>query len=385
MTHDLHETGSGRAADATAAAAAPPAPRAGRLARPGRSTLPTVTVVIPCYNYGRFVGDAVASALDRQPGVDVSVLVIDDASSDGSGDTVEGLVEEDPRVEAILHEQNRGHIATYNEGLAAATTDYVTLLSADDQLAPGALSRATALLDANPSVGLAYGRPRNFSGDAAPPAVVRRQRWRIWNGLDWIGAQSRRGQSCIYSPEAVVRTQVQHQVGGYSTDLPHTADLEMWLRIAAVADVGHIDGPDQAFRRVHPQSMMQTSFTDDLVDIQHRRQAYEKFFAGLPDHHPASAHAETARRRLAEEALEDASGLLVKKVAASRDDVETYIHLAADLDAEVTASWQWRELEAWLGWRTDRRFFCYLPANALTARRRIEHRIRRQSWRLRGV
>ena len=46
-------------------------------------------------------------------------------------------------VHAILHSVNRGHIATYNEGLKIASGDYVVLLSADDALTPGSLSRAT--------------------------------------------------------------------------------------------------------------------------------------------------------------------------------------------------------------------------------------------------
>ena len=344
-----------------------------------------MTVVIPCYNYGRFLVEAVGSALTDQPGVDVRVLVIDDASPDDSGDTARALAASDDRVEVVVHRRNQGHIATYNEGLSAVTTTYVVLLSADDKLAPGALTRATALLDAHPSVGLVYGRPRSFWDEAAPAAAARRARWRVWQGQDWIAAQARRGQSCIYSPEAVVRTEVQRRVGGYNALLPHTGDLEMWLRIAAVADVGHIDGPDQAFRRMHASSMMQTSYANELVDLQHRSEAFESFFGSLPDGHPALAHAGTARRRLAEEALEDASGLLVKDAAASAGDIDGYVEFAAAADAGVTSTWQWRELEAWRRWRAAAAPTAYVVASALTSRRRIEHRIRRYRWHRRGV
>jgi len=46
----------------------------------------SVSVVIPCYNYGHFLEEAVTSVLDDQEGVDVRVLIIDDASSDDSAD-----------------------------------------------------------------------------------------------------------------------------------------------------------------------------------------------------------------------------------------------------------------------------------------------------------
>src|SRR5947209_4282299 len=110
---------------------------------------PSVTVVIPCYNYGRYLRGAVKSVLD-QPGVDVEAIVIDDASTDGSADVVREVAAADPRVRAILHRSNFGHIATYNEGLEQASGDYVVLLSADDALTPGSLSRATALLETHP-------------------------------------------------------------------------------------------------------------------------------------------------------------------------------------------------------------------------------------------
>jgi glycosyltransferase involved in cell wall biosynthesis len=77
---------------------------------------PTVTVVIPCYNYGHYLPTALSSVLD-QPGVDVEAIVIDDASPDGSGAIVRQLAAADERIRPIVHERNRGHIATYNEGL----------------------------------------------------------------------------------------------------------------------------------------------------------------------------------------------------------------------------------------------------------------------------
>ena len=58
------------------------------------------------------------------------------------------------RVRVIRHEQNKGHIATDNDGLEAATGEFVLLLSADDLVTPGALTRAAELLAAEPPVGL---------------------------------------------------------------------------------------------------------------------------------------------------------------------------------------------------------------------------------------
>ena len=126
-----------------------------------------VSVVVPCYNYAHYLPACLGSALD-QPGVEVEAIVVDDASSDGSREVAEDLSAADPRVKLIRHPRNKGHIATYNDGLEAASGEYLVLLSADDLLAPGSLARAAALLEAHPAVGFVYGRAVEFSGDAPP-------------------------------------------------------------------------------------------------------------------------------------------------------------------------------------------------------------------------
>jgi glycosyltransferase involved in cell wall biosynthesis len=111
--------------------------------------LPTIDVVVPCYNYGRHLPDCIDSLL-TQDGCDLRVLIIDDASTDGSAAVARALAAKDSRVSVLVHEANRGHIATYNEGIAWSSADYFLLLSADDALVPDALARAIAIMEARP-------------------------------------------------------------------------------------------------------------------------------------------------------------------------------------------------------------------------------------------
>jgi glycosyltransferase involved in cell wall biosynthesis len=194
-------------------------------------------VVIPCYNYGHYIQHCVDSAV-AQPGVSVDVLIIDDASPDGSAEVVKRVAANDPRVRAIYHERNRGHIATYNEGLFQVDGDYVVLLSADDLLAPGSLGRATALMESHPDVGLVYGPAVSFADVPPPPARGRATSWTIWRGHDWVRDRCRTGRNALLSPEAVMRTSVLHTVGGYQATLPHAGDFDVWMRAASVSDVG---------------------------------------------------------------------------------------------------------------------------------------------------
>jgi glycosyltransferase involved in cell wall biosynthesis len=264
----------------------------------------SVSVVIPCYNYGHFLPDCIRSVLDEQPGVDVRVLVIDDASPDGSAAVAEQIAAQDPRVEVLAHRANAGHIATYNEGLLDwAAGDYAVLLSADDRLVPGALRRAVSLLDANPRVGFAYGHPLHFRQGTPMPAPRTTVRgWSVWPGRWWLERRFREANGCITSPEVVIRTSLLKQVGGFDPRLPHTGDIEMWMRLAAYSDVGYVRGADQAYYRLHEQNMSRSR--DHLVDVRQRRLAYEVFLERCAEALPNAAQlSDVVHRRLAWQAL----------------------------------------------------------------------------------
>jgi glycosyltransferase involved in cell wall biosynthesis len=263
----------------------------------------TVDVVVPCYNYSRYLRACVHSVLAQQ-GVDVRVLIIDDASSDKTPDVGSELASADQRVQFRRHEVNRGHIATYNEGLLGwSTADYCVLLSADDMLAPGSLRRATHIMNADPSIGMVYGRPFYFHDEAVLSRISSRERGCTrWSGAEWLEGRCRAGHNVIASPEVVVRGSVQRAVGGYCKDLPHVADFEMWLRIAAVSDIAYVRGVPQAFYRRHASSM--TSHRTQLIDLNERRNAFETFFKHYRDRIVgAEILRSLADRALAREAL----------------------------------------------------------------------------------
>jgi glycosyltransferase involved in cell wall biosynthesis len=290
----------------------------------------SVSVVIPCYNYGHYVRDAVSSALVGQEGVDVRVLIIDDASTDDSADVARRIAAEDSRVEVAVHQANRGNLATYNEGLLDwADGDYTVLLSADDRLTPGSLRRAADLLDARSSVGFAYGHPLHFrQGAALPPARTAVRGWSVWPGRWWLERRFRDTHNCITSPEVMVRTSLQKRVGGYDLRLPHTGDIEMWMRLAAHGDVGYVRGVDQAYYRVHGENM--TNNRTRLVDLRQRRLAFEVLLERLPDASPRLTRlSDMVHRKLAREALWSAARAYDRR-RTEQTPVEELISFAFD-------------------------------------------------------
>jgi glycosyltransferase involved in cell wall biosynthesis len=240
----------------------------------------TIDVIVPCYNYGLFLRECVTSVL-AQSFQSVRVLIIDDASTDATPVVARQLVLEDSRVSFIRHAENKGHIATYNEGLAWASADYMLLLSADDYLLPGALARAAALMDAHPEAGFTFGRYISlYPGDPSPvlPKDHRHEGWRLLAGLEFVALNGARND--VATATAVVRTSLQKQIGGYSPDLPHAGDMEMWLRFALHGPVGFIETEQAVYRR-HERNMSHAT-NGRLRDLQQRKAALDRALSALP-------------------------------------------------------------------------------------------------------
>ena len=261
-----------------------------------------VDVIVPCYKYGHLLRDCAESVLAQQR-VEVRVLIIDDASPDHTEEVARELAAWHGRVEYRRHSVNQGHIATYNEGLEWATGDYVLLLSADDLLTPGALLRATRLMDAHPEVGLTYGRHIDFQTgqplrqDIPPCGECG---WKILSYREFLEISCSIGHTPIESPAALVRNRVHRIVGGYRKEFPHSGDTELWLRLAAHAPVGVLDA-DQAFRRWHHENM-----TCRYAPVGRMRAQKAAFDTHFREHACQIVDVEPYRRRLLQTLTESA-------------------------------------------------------------------------------
>ena len=273
-----------------------------------RAALPRVDVIVPCYGYGHLLTDCVDS-IRRQTGVEARVVIVDDASPDCTPEVAHGLAASDGRIDVIRHDHNRGHIATFNHGLSLVDAEYVAVVSADDRLTEGALRRAVDTLCRHPSAGFVYGRVRHFDRAWHEPRQVPLGTT-VWPGEQWLAQRCRRPVNVISSPEVVMRTATQRQVGGFEPSLPHTADLHLWLRLASVADVAFVRGRTQAGYRVHASSLQRTVHAGALLDLTERvtmfRHLRDHAWCGRPDTEVLTQYSLAA---LAREALERARRL----------------------------------------------------------------------------
>jgi glycosyltransferase involved in cell wall biosynthesis len=266
--------------------------------------MPIADIIVPCYRYGHFLERCVASVL-AQGVPDIRILIIDDASPDGSGTVARDIAGRDARITAIVHPLNRGHIATYNEGIAWAEARYLLVLSADDMLAPGALARAIDVMEKNSSVVLTYGGWVEIfgDGDAITPMAAGDHDWQIHSGAALIEKTCATAINPVVTVTAILRTAAQKAAGLYDAELTHSGDMEMWLRLATLGDVAETPAV-QGIRGVHGDNMSLTAADVLLRDYLQRELAFATFFAG-----PGSALSgadrlhRVATRRLAEQAF----------------------------------------------------------------------------------
>jgi GT2 family glycosyltransferase len=193
------------------------------------TSAPLVSVIIPCYNQGHFLGAAIESCL-RQTLRDIEVLVVDDGSTDGTEFVARAAADRDARVK-VTSGPNAGLGAARNRGLAQAQGQYVNFLDADDLLLPTKLERQLDILESSPDVGLVLCDVQLVDGNDRPlPGRLRLDRIEHPDGV--FEALLEAG---LFPPHVpLVRSELVARAGGFIEDrtLAGHADYLLWLTIA---------------------------------------------------------------------------------------------------------------------------------------------------------
>jgi glycosyltransferase involved in cell wall biosynthesis len=203
---------------------------------------PRVAVVIPCYNDGAFLDEAVGSINETEP---VEIVVVDDASDDAvTRHVLEQLARGGPRI--VWHECNQGAPAAKASGLRATTARYVFPLDADDRAVPGMLAVMADRLDRSPDAVVCFGDYAEFGSRAAVVHVPAR--------LDpyRIAFRNQFGASALFRRDAL------EAVGGWSPGSGDVGigyeDWHVWMGLAERGWHGLHAGKGAITyeRRVHP-------------------------------------------------------------------------------------------------------------------------------------
>lgn len=188
--------------------------------QPDAEPLP-VSVVIPAYNRQEMVVRAVRSALNQHPRPPAEVIVVDDCSSDGTG---EAAAQAGARV--ITHDVNGGEGAARNTGFAHARCEWVGLLDSDDEWLPNLLATLWPVRDGHVMAG--GGSLNCIDGEltCTYAGLLRRQPLVVTNPGSLIYPEN-----FVAASGTLVKRDVVRAVGGYAAELRGGADMDLWIRV----------------------------------------------------------------------------------------------------------------------------------------------------------
>lgn len=227
--------------------------------------LPTISLVTPSLNQGRFLRETIESVLS-QDCPRLEYFVQDGGSTDG---TLDLLAEYAGRV-PFVSEPDRGQADAINRALRRARGEVLGYLNSDDLLRPGALRAVGEKFAAHPDVLFVWGRAAyiDAEGKVVAPYLVRPE------------ALSRLADSCfIAQPAAFFRRRVWDEVGEFDETLHHAMDYDYWLRIAERfgPSCGRFLDRELAGARMHGGAKTVAGWDralDEIFDLLKRRAGY---------------------------------------------------------------------------------------------------------------
>ncbi len=210
---------------------------------------PRVSVLIPCYNAGRFLKDAVDSVL-AQTYQDFEIIVADDGSTDDTATVAATL----PRIRYVHHE-HRGISATRNLALSHARGEFITFLDADDLWATDKLEKQVTYMDSHPDCVLVFTQAKNFfHGDE--------------NTMSQRQQQLLNGRTDQYMASSCIRHSVFEEYGNFREDYVHGEDTQWVTRLwAGGVNMKHLIDEPLYFRRVHDSNISLTHTKVERVNI----------------------------------------------------------------------------------------------------------------------
>ncbi len=128
---------------------------------------PLVSIIMPSYNHGRYIGYAIESVLN-QSFSDFELIIIDDFSKDKSVELIKNYQKKDTRVAFLFHDRNKGIAKTLNDGLMLAKGKYIAIIASDDIWKENKLETQLEIFNKNPNIGAIHTNAELINGIGQP-------------------------------------------------------------------------------------------------------------------------------------------------------------------------------------------------------------------------
>jgi glycosyltransferase involved in cell wall biosynthesis len=212
---------------------------------------PRVSVLIPTYNYSRYLAEAIESVL-AQDFRDLELQIVDDCSTDNTREVVQPFCSRDARVHFSVNSTNLGMVQNWNHCLKHARGEYIKPLFGDDALwHPQALSKLVGLLEKNPSAVLAASARPILDENSKVIDIWRPLPDGCHDGRKVIAAcLMQNGKNIVGEPSAVLFRK-RDVSRGFNPLYHQIVDVEMWFHLLERGDLAYTREPLCAFR-CHP-------------------------------------------------------------------------------------------------------------------------------------
>lgn len=225
-----------------------------------------VSVIIPCFNHGKYIDDAVNSILN-QTYQDFEIIIIDDGSTDDH--TINKLTNYSKQKTKIIRTIKKGLPAARNKGIRYAKGQYILTLDADDKFASSFLSKAVRILASNPKIGVVTCYAQLFGSHNA-----------IWRPKGGGIMEFLPQNNCCAS--SLFRKVCWEQVNGYDEDfVDGYEDWEFWIKITGKNWLIHTIKEPLFYYRITPSSMRKQSdeIRVELVKkiVQKNKRLYQRY------------------------------------------------------------------------------------------------------------
>jgi glycosyltransferase involved in cell wall biosynthesis len=203
-----------------------------------------VSVIIPTYQNGSYVGQAIESVLS-QTYKDFSIFVIDDGSTDITGEVLAKFLDKI----SIIRQTNQGPAAARNQGIKASNSEFIAFLDADDVWLPDKLERQIAMFSEDPTVALIFSNTYIFHNGKDYPKTY----FNLFSPASGMVYQELFVSDFIPTLTVVIRRSCLKATGYFDEKFFGPEDYDLWLRICQHYPISFIPEPLARYRIIEGQ------------------------------------------------------------------------------------------------------------------------------------
>ncbi|KAB0668621.1 glycosyltransferase [Oryzomonas sagensis] len=246
---------------------------------------PLVSVVVTCFNYGKYVGKAIDSVL-KQTYRNVEIIVVNDGSTDNTDEVMCNYLK-NPKI-VYIQQENQGQAVAKNMGIKRSRGEFVAFLDADDRWCVEKLEKQMVCFD-NERTGVVYCRARyidenndsfdyEMTGTYLQPRRGAVTKWLLFDNF-------------VQFSSSIVRKSCFERFGGFNESLEMGIDWDLWLRISTAYEFDYVDDRLFYYRMGHSGQMSK--------NLEERQRCSDRIMVNFLGTYPGLLSAWTIRKAYA--------------------------------------------------------------------------------------